>query len=62
MSGIVSVLKGYKWLAREIREAISDALAHHEAREGDWQKAVEERLGRLEAKVDSLLEGHPRTR
>ena len=54
VGGIISVLKGYKWLLREIRDAISEALSHHEQRESDWQGRIERRLDAIEAKMDEL--------
>ena len=57
VSGIVTVLKGYKWLLGEIRQVIVEQLGHHEARESEWQKGIERRLDVIEQKVDALIEG-----
>lgn len=55
-AGVISIVKGYRWLLSEIREAISDAMKHHEGVEGEWQKAIERRLEAIENKVDRLVE------
>ena len=54
VSGIIGVVKGYKWLLKEIREAITDSLANHERVEEEWQKVIEHRLEDIESKVDAL--------
>lgn len=53
-TGLVSVLKGYRWLITEIRSAIAEALAHHQEVESTWQKAIEDRLGSIEEKIERL--------
>lgn len=56
VGGIVTVLKGWKAFLGEVRSVVSDAMRNHEAIEAAWQKAIEERLDRLETKVDRLIE------
>lgn len=55
-AGVISIVKGYRWLLSEIRSAIKDEMAGHEKTEGAWQKAIERRLEAIESKVDRLME------
>lgn len=57
-AGVISIVKGYRWLLSEIRSAITDAMAHHEHVEGEWQRDIERRLEAIENKVDRLIERH----
>jgi hypothetical protein len=53
---VIAIVKGYRWFLGEIKSVISGAMAAHEKAEGEWQKAIKERLDRIEAKVDRLTE------
>jgi hypothetical protein len=55
-AGVISILKSYRWLIGEIRAAIGDAMKAHEGAESEWQRAIEDRLDRIETKVDRLTE------
>lgn len=57
VSVIVGVIRGYRWFLSQVREVITEAMRSHEAKEGEWQRAIGERLDRLEEKVDRLIEG-----
>jgi hypothetical protein len=56
VGGIISVVKGYRWLITEIRAAITEALDHHTEVEAGWQREIERRLDAIESKVDRLAE------
>lgn len=56
VAGIVSIIKGYRWLVGEIREVINEAMSRHEQIESTWQREIERRLDVIEAKVDRLAE------
>lgn len=58
VSGVISAIKGYKWLIAEIRKAITEALEHHTEVEGEWQREIERRLEAIEAKMDKFMAGH----
>lgn len=54
--GVMGVIRGYKWLLKEIRAAITEALEHHQETESEWQRGIERRLDAIEEKVDRLMQ------